>query len=488
VVLSQPFLSFNKGIMSQLLQDLQSSSAHLLRQFFGITNDNLGLGSDLGHNISQDNLNLGFDGSHDSIDFVLDLIEFLSDLVSQIGSGLLDLLNRIFNGIANLFPEIGEAVVLGGGNLLDDLGQSLSEEFEQKFLNELVVLRKPLLSLQEGIMAELFDGLKSGLTNLNGALFDVTQKLLSLSDEFGHDLLKDDINLGLDGSNDCVDFVCNFSKFGVDSISKSATRFLDGSDGILDRAANVVPEVSPAVVRSDGGVAGHAIFNHLGELFSEEFEEEFLDHFVVLLEPFLRLDQSVVSQLLQDLQSGGADGFGQLFSILEDNLGLGRQDWHDLFHDNLDFRLDRGHDFVDFMLQLVKLFGNFIGQVGAGFLDLLDSLVDGISYLFPEVGPAVRSDHLSLGSAAKHELGELLEDESAEPSLGLGLELGDDLIFVLFEIFDAESHRLLTKVFEEGHNQVADELEFLFAEVNHWRQLRDQRWVDIVQESGGGIL
>jgi len=486
VVGFQPFLGLNQSIVTQFLQDFQCGRTNLSGQFLSIRNDNLSLGRNFRHHISQDDLNLSFDRSQDGIHFILNFVEFLRDFVSQIGASFLDFVNGIFNGIANLFPEISEAVVLGSNNILDDLRQSLSEELEQEFFHQLVILFQPLFGLQQGIVTKVSEGFQSGFTHLNSPLLDILQELLGFSHEFRHNFSQDHIYLGFNGSHNVVDFTSNLGKLRLDSVSKTTASNLHRVHGIFDGRSDIVPKISPAIVRSNGIFVSHAILDHFGKLLSKELEQHFLHHLMVLFQPFLGFDQSIMSEFLQDLQGGQTHLLGQLFGILEDDFGFFGQNWHHFLHHHFDFGLDRGDDLIDLSLQLIKLFGDLVSQLLASGFDFVDGLVNGIANLLPEVGPAIRSDHFSLG--ASPQVLQLLEDVSTEPCLGFLLKLLNDGVLVFLEVFDAQADCLLTKVFEEGHHQVSDEFELFFAKVDNRGQLLDQRWVDIVQKDGGGVF
>jgi len=82
----------------------------LLGEFTSIMNDDFSFGSNLGHDISENDLNLGLDGSNDGIDFVLQLIEFLRNFISKLFTSGFHFVNGILNSISNFFPKVGPAI------------------------------------------------------------------------------------------------------------------------------------------------------------------------------------------------------------------------------------------------------------------------------------------------------------------------------------------------------------------------------------------
>jgi len=258
--------------MAKFLEDFQSCGSNLLCQFFGVFDNNFSFGSNLGHDISQNDLNFGFDWGNNGINLVFDLIEFIRNFIGQISTSFLYLFYSILNSMANFLPKISKSIVLSSNNLLNDFGQSFCQKFEQKFLNEFMIFFKPLFSLQQGIMSHLSDSLQSSLTDLLGSLLCICQKFLGLSHEFGHNVFEDHLHFCLDGSHNLVDLIGNLGKFSIDSISKSASSFLHLVNRILDCGSNIIPKVSPAIVGTNGGKAFvfDAFHDEFGQLFREK--------------------------------------------------------------------------------------------------------------------------------------------------------------------------------------------------------------------------
>jgi len=81
---------------------------------------------------------------------------------------------------------------------------------------------------------------------------------------------------------------------------------------------------------------------------------------MVLLKPFLSLNEGIMTNLLQNFQSGFSNLLSQLLGIMEHNFCLGSNLGHNISHDHCHFSLHWCNHVVDGILKLFKFFRDFL--------------------------------------------------------------------------------------------------------------------------------
>jgi len=246
-----------------------------------------------------------------------------------------------------------------------------------------MVCLKPFLSFNKCIMTKLFQDFKGSSANLFGQFLCIMDDNFGLSGNHGHDISHDDLDLSLDWGHDFIDFVFELVKFFRDLVREVLSSLLDFINGVVNSLSNLAPEVCPAIVRDQ------RVFDKFGKLFSQEFEEQLLNKLMVLIEPLLGFDQSIMTQLFQDLKSGRANLLGEFTSIMNNDFGLGSNLGHDISQDDLNLGFDGGDNGVDLIFELIKFFRDFVSQFLASSFDFVNSIFNGIANFFPEISPSI---------------------------------------------------------------------------------------------------
>jgi len=257
-----------------------------------------------------------------------------------------------------------------------------------------VVLFKPFLGLNKGVMSKLFQDLQSGSSNLFCQFFSVFEDDLGFGGNDWHNILHDDLNLGFDWGNNFIDFVLELVKLLGDFVSKVLASFLHFFNGIVNGLTNLAPEVCPSIVGGQSIRGGQGIFDQLGQLLSQEFEKQFLNKLMVFREPFLGFNQSIMAQLFQDFKNGRSDLFGEFTSIMNDDFSFGSNLGHDISENDLNLGLDGSNDGIDFVLQLIEFLRDFISKLFTSGFHFVNGILNSISNFFPKVGPAIFSNRI----------------------------------------------------------------------------------------------